>query len=165
MTRRTFQVHNGAMPTTARIPLVATGTAIKTMLQIKPTTQITVVEWGFEFDVVPTALVSVELLTTGTVGCVALTDFVAADITKLSDPGTAASAISLASEASGFTSSSTEGTIVATRVLDYQPTWAQAYSKQEPLDRDWGVSANDFLRIRVTTATTINMDCWVVWEE
>ena len=165
MTRRTFTVYNGAMPTTARIPLVTTGTAIKTMLQIKPTTQITVVEWGFNFDVAPTALVSVELLTTGTVGVAALTDFVAADIIKSSDPGTAASAISLAAEASGYTSSSTEGTITATRVLDYQPTWAQSYSKQWPLDRDWGVAANDFLRVRVTTATAINMTCFITWEE
>lgn len=165
MSRRTFQVFNGAMPTTARIPLVTTGTAIKTMLQIKPTTQITVTEWGFSFDVAPSALVSVELLTTGTVGVVALTDFVAADIIKVNDPGTAASAISLAAEASGYTSSSTEGTIVATRVLDYKPTWAQDYSKQKPLDRDWGVAANDFLRIRVTTATAINMLCWFEWEE
>lgn len=164
MARSLFMVQNGAMPTTARIPMVTTGTAIKTMLQIKPTTPIAVIAWGFSFDIAPAALVSVELLTTGTVGCVALTDFVAADLTKW-DAGASASAISLAAEASGFTSSSTEGAIVATRVLDYQPTWAQSYQTQFPLDREPGVSANDFLRIRVTTGTAINMNCWLVWEE
>lgn len=157
-------VQNGAMPTTARIPLVTTGTSIKTMLQIKPATPIVIIAWGFSFDIIPTALVSVELLTTGTVGVAALTDFVAADITKW-DGGATTSAISLAAEASGYTSSSTEGTITATRVLDYQPTWAQSYSTQFPLGREPGMDANDFLRIRVTTATAINMNCWISWEE
>jgi hypothetical protein len=165
MSRREYMVQNGAMPTTARIPLVTTGTSIKTMLQVKPTTPIVVVEWGFSFATAPLALVSVELLTTGTVGVVALTDYVANDITKWGDSGTSASLIALTAEASGYTSSSTEGTITASRVLDYQPTWAQSYSKQWPLDREPSVAANDFLRIRVTTATAIDMNCWICWEE
>lgn len=145
--------------------MVNTGTAIKTMLQIKPTTPIAIIEWGYSFDVVPTAVVNVELLTTGTVGVVALTDFVAADLVKYDDAGAAASSVSLAAEASGYTSSSTEGTITAARVLAYWPEWGQKFAQQFPLDREPGVQANDFLRIRVTTATAINMSCYVIWEE
>lgn len=163
MARRLFMVQNGAMPTTARMAVVATGTAIKTMLQVKPTTPIVIVEWGFSFDVVPTALVSVELLTTGTVAAT-VTAYGANDITKWDDSAAAASAITVGTGASGFTGSA-EGTVTATRVLDYQVSWAQSYSKQWPLDREPMVPATDYLRVRVTTATTIGMNAWVVFEE
>lgn len=164
MARRLFMVQNGAMPTTARMPVVATGTAIKTMLQVKPTTPIVVVEWGFSFDVAPAALVTVELLTTGTVAGTGITEYTANDITKWDDSGAAASGIDTATDKSGFTATA-EGTITATRVLDYLATWAQSYSKQWPLDREPMVPATDYLRIRATTATTIGMNCWVIFEE
>lgn len=164
MSRREYMVQNGAMPTTARLALVTTGTAIKTMLQVKPTTPIVVLEWGFSFAVAPTALVSVELLTTGTVAATGITEYVAADIHKWGDSGQGASAISISTDTSGFTATG-EGTVIATRILDYQPTWAQSYSKQWPLDREPNVPSTDFLRIRVTTATAIDMNCWLVYEE
>lgn len=163
MSRREYMVQNGAMPTTARIPLVTTGTAIKTMLQIKPTTPLVVIEWGFSFGIVPTALVSVELLTTGTVAAT-VTAYGANDITKWGDSAQGPSAITLGTTASGFTASG-EGTVTATRLLDYQPTHAQSYSKQFPLDREPNIPITDYLRIRVTTGTAIDMNCWVVFEE
>lgn len=164
MARRRFSVWNGATAAlTADQPYVATGTTIKTMLQVKPTSSIALIEWGFEFDVVPTALVKTELITTGTINAT-VTAFNAGDVVKYDDAGSVASAISLGTAASGFTSTA-EGTIVATRKLDRGPGWSQFYCKQFPLDREPGVQANDFLRIRVTTATTINMQCWVIYEE
>jgi hypothetical protein len=143
---------------------VTTGTAIKTMLQVKPTTNIAVVEWGYQFDVIPTALVKVELITTGTVAAT-VTAYAAGDVIKYDDSGAAASGISLGTAASGFTSTA-EGTITATRLLDMGPGWSQQFAKQFPLDREPGViAANDVLRIRMTTATAINALCYVVWEE
>jgi hypothetical protein len=133
------------------------------MLQVKPTTNISVIEWGFMFDVVPTALIRVELITTGTVAST-VAAFNAGDVVKYDDAGSAASAISLGTSASGFTSSA-EGTVTASRLLDAGPGWSQFYCKQFPLDREPGVQANDFLRVRATTATTINMKTYVVFEE
>ena len=47
-----YTVFNGASPTTAALTPVTTGTAIKTMLQVKLGTGIkgTIVEWGISFD-------------------------------------------------------------------------------------------------------------------
>src|SRR6266481_5596570 len=57
---------NGAMPTTAALPAVATGTTIKTMLQIAtpPTRQIIILAWGFTLDTHPGASSVFELIET-----------------------------------------------------------------------------------------------------
>jgi hypothetical protein len=165
MARRRFIVWNGATAAlTAAMPLVATGTAIKTMLQIKPTTPIALIEWGYQTDVVPTARVNTELLTTGTVGAT-VTNYAAGDIAKYDDAAGAASAIATGGgNTSGYTATA-EGTIISTRLLAYRPDWGQGLFQQFPLDREPGVQANDFLRIRVTTTVSINMACYVIWEE
>lgn len=46
----TYAVWNGPMPTTAALAKVATGTAIKTMMQLVPAQNIRVIEWGASFD-------------------------------------------------------------------------------------------------------------------
>ena len=61
---------NGAAPTTAAQVAVTTGTAIKTMLQVKGVTAVTfkVIEWGISFDGSAAATpIKCELLETGTV--------------------------------------------------------------------------------------------------
>lgn len=164
MSRRRYSVWNAATAALTAAPTaVTTGTAIKTMLQVKPTTPIVIIEWGYSFEVVPTALVRVELLTTGTVNAT-VTQFAAGDVVKYDDPSMSASAISLGTAASGYTSSA-EGTVTASRLLDCQVSWAQQFSKQFPLDREPGVVANDILRIRMTTATAVNALCYCVFEE
>ncbi|MFE7797069.1 hypothetical protein [Nocardia sp. NPDC057440] len=164
MARRRYKVYNAATAALTAAPAaVTTGTSLKTMLQIKPTTNIAVIAWGYSFDVVPTALVKVELITTGTVAAT-VTAFAAGDVVKYDDAGTAASAISLGTSASGFTSTA-EGTITATREIFFRNEFGQSYESQEPLDREGGVIANDILRIRATTAVAIGMTCWVLYEE
>ena len=164
MARRRYIVWNAATAALTAAPtMVTTGTALKTMLQVKPSTQIAIIEWGYSFDVTPTAVVKVELITTGTVNAT-VTAFNAGDVVKYDDSGGAASAITLATSGSGFTSSA-EGSVTASRLLDYQASWAQQYSKQFPLDREPGVVASDILRIRMTTATAVSASCYVVYEE
>jgi hypothetical protein len=78
-------IQNGAMPTTAGPVSVATGTAIKTMLQVKLAAGITgkVVEWGVSFDGSAAATpIKCELVETGTVFAT-VTASVANDITRL----------------------------------------------------------------------------------
>src|SRR5438270_13769112 len=112
MSRRRFVVWNGATAAlTAAMPAVTTGTAIKTMLQIKPTTNIAVIGWGYSFDVAPTALVKVELVTTGTVAAT-VTASASGDIVKYDDAGGGTSAVSLSTTATGYTSTA-EGSVTA----------------------------------------------------
>jgi hypothetical protein len=135
-----FIAANGAMPTTAELQPVTTGTSIKTMLQIAtPSTRgIRVVEWGISFDGSAAATpIRCELIDTATV---------AATVT-------------------GYTASG-EGTITATRTGDVQlvaPT--TQYVKMWPLGREFRVAASRFLRVRVKAAAAVNATCYVVWDE
>ena len=45
-----YLIANGPMPTTAAQAAVTTGTAIKSMLQLKPFNVCDIVEWGISFD-------------------------------------------------------------------------------------------------------------------
>jgi hypothetical protein len=167
MSRRRYIAWNFAMPTTGEPSFVTTPTTLTTgatLLQIKPTTNCAIIAWGFQTNVVPTALVNIDLLTTGTVGAT-VTNYAAADIMKYDDSGSSASLIATGGgNTSGFTSTA-EGTITATRYLDQGPGWSQFYKTQEPLDREASVQAGDFLRIRAWSATAIGIKCFVVWEE
>jgi hypothetical protein len=157
-------IQNGAMPTTAAPVKVTTGTAIKTMLQVKLASGVTgkVVEWGVSFDG-SAAATPIELLETGTVFAT-VTASVANDITRLNpleqDPTTAL--VVVGTSATGYTSTS-EGSITASREMDYQlvaPT--NQYVKQFPLGREPILNAVSALRIRVTAPVAVNCYCYVV---
>lgn len=159
-------IQNGAMPTTAAAVKVATGTSIKTMLQVKLNSGVTgkVVEWGISFDgSVAATPIACELLETGTIFAT-VTATAAADITRLNpleqDPTTAL--ISVGTTATGYTSTS-EGSIVASREFDFQlvaPT--NQYVKQFPLGREPILNAASALRIRVTAGAGVNCYCYVI---
>lgn len=169
-----FQVFNGPAPTTVSFVAVTTGTALKTMLQLKlggSTNQIgKIVEWGISFDGSAAATpIECELLSTGTVAA-AITEFVAADVFNLGDPNAAAVtddfplAFTAAGDESGYTSTG-EGTITATKLYDVQlvaPT--NQYVKQFPLGREPCWKAADFLRIRVKAAAAVNCICYITFE-
>lgn len=169
-----YFVANGPAPTTAAQATVTTGTAIKTLLQLKlgGSTNGTgrVVEWGISFDGSAAATpIKCELLTTGTVGAT-ITEFVAADIINLTDPNAGAVtddfplAFTASGDESGYTSTA-EGTITATRMLDPQlvaPT--NQYVKQWPLGREPQWKAADYLRIRVTAGAAVNAYCYIIFE-
>ena len=169
-----YQVFNGPAPTTVSQVAVTTGTAIKTMLQLKlggSTNQVgKVVEWGISFDGSAAATpIEVELLTTGTVAAT-ITEFLAADVINLGDPNAGAVtddfplAFTAAGDESGYTATA-EGTITVTKMLDCQliaPT--NQYVKQFPLGREPCWKAADFLRVRVKAGTAVNAICYVVFE-
>ena len=163
-----YTIQNGPMPTVAGPIKVTTGTVVKTMLQVKTGTGVLakVVEWGISFDGSAAATpVQCELVETGTVFAT-VTSSVAADIVRLDpnaqDPTT--SALAVGTSATGYTSTA-EGTVVATRELDFQlvaPTGQ--YVKQFPLGREPMVNVNSALRIRVTATAAVNAYCYVVLE-
>lgn len=163
-----YLIANGPMQTTAAFAAVATGTSIKTLLQVKPsaTAIAKIVEWGISFDGSSAATPGkIELIETDVAATVTAT--VAADITKLDgealsggDPTT--NLIQCGTTSTGYTSTG-EGSITSVRNFDVQfvaPT--NQYVKQFPLDREPVIQINKFARIRVTFGTTVNAYCYMV---
>jgi hypothetical protein len=163
-----YLLGNGPQQTTAAFASVATGTSIKTLMQIKPsaTIQAKILEWGISFDGSAAATPGkVELIETDVAATV--TAYVAADITKLDsdalmggDPTT--NLIQVGTTSSGYTSSG-EGSITAVRNLDGPQFIAPTtqFSKQFPLWQEPVIQINKFGRIRVTFGTTVNAYCWM----
>lgn len=156
------------MPTTACRASIATGTAIKTLLQLKPFVPIKIIEWGISFDGFAAALPGkVELIETDVAATVtALAD---ADITKLDmiSDGVAASVagLTLGTSATGFNASA-EGSIASVRSLDktifIPPTGP--FVQQFSLGKEPIVQVAKFARIRVTFGTTVNAFPYLICE-
>src|SRR5215207_4923734 len=150
-----YLIANGPMQTTAAFAPVTTGTAIKTLLQVKmgATTTGQITEWGISFDGSAAATPGrVELIETDVAATV--TASTANDITKYGpdalgqgDPTTALFAIGTTS--TGYTASA-EGTITATRNLTgpqfISPT--TQFVQQFPLGREPTIQTGKFARIR-----------------
>lgn len=165
-----YKIFNGPSPTTASQVAVTTGTAIKTLLQVKPGTTrgLKVVEWGISFDGFAAAAPGiVELTVTDTAATV--TAHVAAGIHKydapalgMGDPTTALIAVGTTS--TGYTASG-EGTVGTTRHADVQhiaPTGQYVF--QFPLGREFYVQPSEFLRVRVKFGAAINAIAYVLVE-
>lgn len=162
-----YTIYNGPLPTTAAQAVVTTGTAIKTLLQVKSIAalQFKIKAWGISFDGSAAATpIKCELLETGTVfGTV--TASVAADLI-CNDPNgpTSTTYFAVGTAATGYTCTS-EGSITATREFDVQlvaPT--NQYVYQFPLGDEPVVAAVSALRVRVTAGTAVNAYCFVRME-
>jgi hypothetical protein len=164
-----YLIGNGPMQTTTAFAPVSTGTAIKTLLQIKPSATLIakIIEWGISFDGITAATPGkIELIETDVAATV--TASVAADITKVDsdalaggDPTT--NLIQVGTTATGYTASS-EGSITAVRNLDGPQLIAPTnqFIKQFPLGREPVIQAGKFGRIRVTFGAAVNAYCYVV---
>lgn len=155
------------MPTTASLVAVTTGTAIKTMLQIKPFNVCKIVEWGISFDgSSANTPIEVELLDTGTVfGTV--TASADADIMKFDGAEGAVASVAgltLGTSATGYTCTS-EGTITTTKLFDTQfIAPSNQYVKQFPLGREPKLIIGNAVRIRVKAGTAVNAICYMTIE-
>lgn len=164
-----YLIGNGPMQTTAAFAAVTTGTAIKSLLQVKPFVPVRIVEWGISFDGSAAATpIKVELIETDVAATV--TASVDADITKYGPSVADAVAASVA----GFTLSTTgtgytataEGSITAVRNLDAPQFIAPTnqFIKQFPLGREPVIQTAKFARIRVTAGAAVNAYCYVLVE-
>lgn len=159
-----YRIYNGPMPTTAAQAVVTTGTAIKTLLQLKPFNQIKIIAWGISFDGSAAATpIKCELLETGTVfGTV--TASADADVVKLGGTDQAVASVAgltLGTSATGYTCTS-EGSITTTREFDVQlvaPT--NQYIYQFPLGQEPVLVIGNACRIRVTAGAAVNAYCWI----
>lgn len=165
-----YLIMNSAVGTTAAPVKVTTGTAIKTLLQVKPsaTNGIHVVEWGISFDGSTAATPgNVELMESDVAATV--TASAAADITKFDaaalmggDP--TANLIVVGTTSTGYTSTA-EGTTTVSRLFDWQLiAGTNQYVKQFPLGERPHIQVSKFLRVRVTFAAAINAACYVIVE-
>lgn len=157
---------NGAMPTTAPIAAVTTGTATKTMLQIatSATKKIRVVKWGVQCATTPTAAITCDLIQADTAATV--TAHIAAGIQPYSDAGAPASSVQLGTALSGYTSSS-ETAPTVTRNVDHQTLQIgqSSFEWEWSLGREFDVAVSRFLRLRMTTTVAVNAVTWLIWDE
>lgn len=170
-----YLIANGPMPTTAARAAVTTGTAIKTMLQVKPSATLAarIIQWGYSLDSSAAATsAKIELIETDVAATV--TASVANDIVKWDamaliggDPTT--NLIQVGTTSTGYTASG-EGTITAIRDLDLpqfvttSTSFAVSWASQFPLGREPIIQINKFARIRVTFGTAVNMYCYMIVE-
>jgi hypothetical protein len=160
-----YTIFNGPMPTTAAQLPVTTGTAIKTLLQLKTFNLVEIVEWGVSFDGSAAAAgIKCELLDTGTVfGTV--TASADADVSKLDGADGAVASVAgltLGTAATGYTCTS-EGSITVVKMFDaqlVQPT--NQYVKQFPLGLEPRIVIGNCARIRVTAAAAVNAYAYMV---
>ncbi len=165
-----YLMYNGPMPSTASQAAVASGTAIKTMIQIKPsaTKPLKVKKFGISFDGTTANTPGiVEFLEDANAATV--TAFAAADITKYDgealiggDPTT--NLIQVGTSASGYTSSN-ENTAAPARMLDaFHLSPTGIYVHEFSLGLEPVVQISKFLKMRVKFGTTVNIICWVLVE-
>jgi hypothetical protein len=165
-----YKIFNGPAPSTASQVAVTTGTAIKTLLQVKPgaTQCIRIKEWGISFDGSAAATPGiVELCVTDVAATV--TAHIASGIHKFDsaslgggDPTT--SMFTVGTTSTGYTASG-EGSVGAVRQGDVQliaPTNQNIF--QFPLGAEFVVNAAEFMRIRVKFGAAVNAICYVLVE-
>jgi hypothetical protein len=163
-----YLLQNGAAGTTAAPVAVTTGTAIKTLLQFKPSATVIakIVEWGISFDGSAAATPGkIELMESDVAATVVA--HAAADITKYDsdalmggDPTT--NLIQVGTTSTGYTASA-EGTTTVSRVFDLQfIAGTNQYIKQFPLGREPVLQTAKFARIRVTFAAAVNAYCYMI---
>lgn len=143
----------------------------RTMLQLAPsaTTPIRVIEYGYTLFSTPTAPFQIELVDTDAVFASGLTAHVAAGLHKWNKPTGEASTLQLGTALTGYNvaGAATEGTITATREIEFHNETGLYLNKQYPLGRECEIAAGKCLRIKVTptAALAITIAVYVVWEE
>lgn len=136
----------------------ATAGTRETIMQIKGTMLYRIKEWGYTLSQIPGAACDIELIDTGAVGATLPNAFAVGDIVKFNDVNSADTPpFTLGTSASGYgaTTGANEGTITATRLLDYQRESGIYIKKQIPLGLEPEVPASNYLRMRITPSTSV----------
>jgi hypothetical protein len=160
-----FITQNGPMVTTAAFVPITTGTAIKTLLQIKAPAAAPMVvwKWGISFDGTGTTPIKCELIDTVAIAAT-VTAHVSAGVVDITGRGLTSN-VQLGTAATGYTASA-EGTPTATRPGDLQQILPGNYYVNEfSLGREFIVPAGNILRVRVTATAAVNGECFVCWSE
>lgn len=166
-----YFVANSAVQTTAAPVKQPTGTAIRTMMQLKAgQAGLLIAAWGCSFDGSAAATPGQVELFECTVAATMSTAYANADIQPWDDSNIAnASNVPIdttSTSTSGFaTAAVTEGTVTTVRSFDNQmvaPT--NQYVQQFPLGREPHLIKGNFLRVRMTFGASVNAYIWVLLE-
>jgi hypothetical protein len=161
-----YKVFNAPMPTTAAVAKLATGTAIKTHIQlVGPTSKdIAVVGWGVSFDAAA-AGVSIECELIETDVAATVTAHTSTGLHAINNPTAAASLAQLSTTTTGYNASA-EGTITAVRVGDaqlIQPTNQFIYDFI--LGYEFVIRSGKFGRVRITAGTSVGSLVYMMYAE
>lgn len=149
----------------ASVASAAVAGTVKTILQIKSgAPKMRIVEWGYTLEAAPAAPLRVELVETGVINATVTT--IGSGVRLHNDVTGPASQAVAGTAATGFNATA-EGSIVASRLLDFQWENGIYFKKQWPLGREPEVNASSILRVRATpsSAVAVNIMPYVVWEE
>jgi len=162
-----FKIFNGPSPTTAAQVAVTTGTAIKTLLQLKPFNIGKIIAWGVSFNGSAAATpIKVQLVETGTVFAT-VTAHVDAGCVKMGGADQAAASVAgltMGTSATGYTATA-EGTITVSRMFDCQfvaPT--NQYIYQYPLGQEPLMVIGNATRIIVHAGAAVDAFAWIECE-
>lgn len=175
MPAASYIIYNSAQATTASPVKQPTGTAIRTMMQARPAIGVhaRLIAFGCSFDASAAATPGqVELFET-TAAATMSTAYAAGDIQPYGNynaPANTAGAsgvpFNLSTATSGFaTAAVTEGTVAG-----YRAAWVgliaptNSFDYQFPLGREFDLTPQMYLRLRVTFGATVNMMAYLVIE-
>lgn len=143
---------------------VATGTALKTLLQVATpsTTHITVRGWGISFEGTASTGVPIQVSFSDT--------NVAATVTTLTpdkwESTDIQASLCVGGASATGTNASAEGTITSARLIDAQLVHPQSgYSIWYPESARPIIQPSRFLRVRTTASATVDAIPWIVWGE
>lgn len=163
-----YLITAAAMPTTLATATIATGTSLKSLLQLKPSVPCKLIEWGISFDgsaaATPGKVELAEFDVAATVTAFANADLHKLDLAAVRFGDPTSTIIGVGTSASGYNASG-EGSITAVRLFDVQyiaPT--SQYVKQFPLGREPEIDVNKFARIRVHFGVSVNAIPYMVVE-
>ncbi len=175
MASKTYIILNSAAPTTAAPVKQPTGTAIRTMMQLRFATgfHARLIAWGCSFDGFAAALPGDVEIFENTAAATMSTAYAAGDVMPYSDPNATAQTagstgvpLNLSTTTSGFaTAAVTEGTVAG-----YRSAWSGLvaptgqFDYQWPLGREFECVPQNYLRVRVTFGTTVNMKIYLIFE-
>jgi hypothetical protein len=140
-----------------------TANTVKTVLQVGGNTKkIRIIEWGYDFTTLPTGVVTMELIETGTIFATGT----AASILAYNDTTGATSQETSTTTTTCFNASA-EGTITATRLLAMNVDIAMYFKQQFPLGRELEIGGSNCLRMRMTStiASLPLVLPYIIWEE
>jgi len=175
MGAKTYQVYNCAAPTTAAPVKQPTGSAIRTMMQLRFATgyHARLVAFGCSFDGTSAATPGQIEVFENTAAATMSSAYAAADVMPFSDPnavantaGSSGAPLNLSTTTSGFaTAAVTEGTVAGYRGFYSQmiaPT--NQFDYQWPLGREPEIVPQNYIRVRVTFGATVNMSIYLIFE-
>jgi hypothetical protein len=167
---KTYTVLNSTLTPAAAPVAIATGTAIRTQMQLKCSAIVgfRIIEFWTEFDGSAAATpIKVDIVGADAGPATTLTSYAATDFAKTNDPNAPASDLVLGASSSGYWNASTGEVTPATNprqiAAHLVPPTSGIYI-QYPLGREPEVAASSNLRLRTTAGASVNCYAGIVFE-